>query len=282
MSFIIVVDSGCDLVNFPECENVIFERAPLTVRVGEKEYTDDFNLNIDEFMDDMMKCTTTTGSAAPSPSIWYEAYKKADNVFAITITSALSGSYSSAMAAKDMILDEYPDKKIHVIDSLSAGPELTIILYKLMEYIKEGLSFEEITDRITDYQNHTGLTFMLESLDNLIRNGRVNKYVGKIAGVLGIKIIGRASDKGELEVIHKARGKYMDQLVKTITDEGYQGGKLVISHCYNEDGAKKVQELLRESFPDCSAEIMPTSGLCSYYAENHGMLIGFEKGAAKK
>ena len=282
MSFIIVVDSGCDLVNFPECENVIFERAPLTVRVGEKEYTDDFNLNIDEFMDDMMKCTTTTGSAAPSPNIWYEAYKKADNVFAITITSALSGSYSSAMAAKDMILDEYPDKKIHVIDSLSAGPELTIILYKLTEYIKEGLSFEEITDRITDYQNHIGLTFMLESLDNLIRNGRVNKYVGKIAGVLGIKIIGRASDKGELEVMHKARGKYMDQLVKTITDEGYQGGKLVISHCYNEDGAKKLQELLRKSFPDCSAEIMPTSGLCSYYAENHGMLIGFEKRAVNK
>lgn len=277
MNFVIVVDSGCDLVNFPKCENVIFERAPLTIRIGEKEYTDDFSLDIDKFMDDMIHCTTTTGSAAPSPNIWYEAYKKADNVFAITITSALSGSYRSAMAAKDMILDEYPEKKIHVIDSLSAGPELTVILYKLTEYIKQGMSFKEITEKITAYKKNTGLGFMLESLDNFVRNGRVNKYVGKIAGVLGIRIIGRASDEGELEVVHKSRGKYLEQLAGMIISDGYKGGRLFIAHCYNESGANKLRELLHNHFPNASIEIMPTSGLCSYYAENHGLLAGYEK-----
>lgn len=277
MNFVIVVDSGCDLVNFPECENVIFERAPLTIRVGEKEYTDDFNLDIDGFMDDMIHCTTTTGSAAPSPNIWYEAFKKADNVFAITITSGLSGSYRSAMAAKDMILDEYPDKNIHVIDSLSAGPELTVILYKLTEYIKQGMSFEEITQKITKYKKNTGLGFMLESLDNFVRNGRVNKYVGKITGVLGIRIIGRASATGELEVVHKSRGKYLEQLANMVINDGYKGGRLVIAHCFNEDGANRLSKLLTERFPNCSIEIMPTSGLCSYYAENHGLLVGYEK-----
>lgn len=277
MNYVIVVDSGCDLINFPECENIIFERAPLTIRVGGKEYIDDFNLDIDGFMDDMIHCTSTTGSAAPSPSLWYEAYKKADNAFAITITSGLSGSYRSAMTAKDMILEEFPDKNVHVIDSLSAGPELTVILYKLTEYIKEGLSFEEITKKITDYKNNTGLGFMLESLDNFVRNGRVNKYVGKITGVLGIRIIGRASATGELEVVHKSRGKYLEQLVNMVISDGYKGGRLVIAHCYNEAGANKLCELLREHFADCSVEIMPTSGLCSYYAENHGLLIGYEK-----
>lgn len=277
MNYVIVVDSGCDLVNFPECENVIFERAPLTVRVGEKEYVDDFNLDIDSFMDDMIHCTTTTGSSAPSPEIWYEAFKKADNVFAITITGGLSGSYRSAMAARDMIIDEYPDKKVHVIDSLSAGPELTVLLYKLTEYIKLNLSFEEITEKITEYKKHTGLAFMLESLDNFVRNGRVNKYVGKIAGVLGIRIIGRASDKGELEVVHKSRGKYLEQLASMIINEGYNGGRMVIAHCYNRDGAEKLSSLIKEHFPDCQPEIMPTSGLCSYYAENHGLLAGYEK-----
>ena len=277
MNYVVVVDSGCDLVNFPECENVIFERAPLTIRVGEKEYIDDFNLDIDGFMDDMLHCTTTTGSAAPSPSIWYESFKKADNVFAITITSGLSGSYRSAMAARDMILDEYPDKKIHVIDSLSAGPELTVILYKLTEYIKQEMPFEEITEKITAYKENTGLGFMLENLDNFVRNGRVNKYVGKITGILGIRIIGRASTTGELEVVHKSRGKYLEQLADMVINDGYKGGRLVIAHCYNETGANKLSELFKERFPDCSIEIMPTSGLCSYYAENHGLLAGYEK-----
>lgn len=277
MNYVIVVDSGCDLVNFPECENIIFERAPLTVRVGEKEYVDDFSLDIDGFMDDMLHCTTTTGSAAPSPSLWYEAFKKADNVFAITITSSLSGSYRSAITAKNMLLEEAPDKNIHVIDSLSAGPELTVILYKLTEYIKEGLSFEEITRKITAYKENTGLGFMLESLDNFVRNGRVNKYVGKITGVLGIRIIGRTSADGELEVVHKSRGKYLEQLANMIINDGYRGGRLVIAHCYNRAGADKLCEILKERFKGCLVEIMPTSGLCSYYAENHGLLIGYEK-----
>ena len=277
MNYVIVVDSGCDLANFPECENITFERAPLTIRVGDKVYIDDFNLDIDGFMDDILHCTTTTGSAAPSPGIWYEAYKKADIAFAITITSGLSGSYRSAMAAKDMILDEYPDKKIHVIDSLSAGPELTVILYKLTEYIKQEMSFEEITEKITAYKENTGLGFMLENLDNFVRNGRVNKYVGKLTGVLGIRIIGRASTTGELEVVHKSRGKYLEQLANMVINDGYKGGRLVIAHCYNETGANKLCALLKERFPDCSIEIMPTSGLCSYYAEYHGLLVGYEK-----
>jgi DegV family protein with EDD domain len=181
------------------------------------------------------------------------------------------------MAAKDMILEEYPEKSVHVIDSLSAGPELTVLLYKLTEFIKSGLGFDEIVEKITEYQNNTGLAFMLDSLDNFVRNGRVNKYVAKITGVLGIRIIGRASTIGELEVVHKARGKYMDLLVNMIIDDGYNGGKMVIATCKNTAGAEKLKTAILIQFPTASIEIMPTSGLCSYYAERNGLLVGFEK-----
>ncbi len=281
MKYGIVVDSGCDIKALPEGnEDIIFERAPLKLRVGESEYVDDFSLDISEYMEAMKQCTTTTGSAAPSPDEWLQSYQKADIIFAITITGTLSGSHNSAMVAKDMLMEKFPDKQIHVIDSLSTGPEMTLLTYKLVEYMKQELPFQEIVDKITAYHQQTGLLFLLEALDNLVRNGRVNKYVASIVGILGIRIIGRASEKGTLDIMHKVRGQSSsyDKLVKSVIQDGFCGGKVVIAHCFNEKAANYIKEQICNQFPDCQVLITPTSGLCSYYAESNGLLIGFEKG----
>lgn len=279
MKYAIIVDSSCDLYIDDNYTNDTFmSRVPLRLRIGEKEYTDNFSLDIKSFMKEMRDYPGATGSAAPSPEEWYNEYKKADEVFAVTITSALSGSCSSAMAGKNMLLEEYPDKKIHIIDSKAAGPGLTLIVRKLQEYIEQRLSFEEIVEKITEYCKKIKVFFILESMDNLVKNGRVSAISGKLAGILGIKILGQASEEGTIELMHKARGKeaIYKKTIQNMLAKGYQGGKIIISHCFNEEKVKYIIDELKAYFPMERVEIMPTSGLCSYYAEERGIIIGFE------
>ncbi len=280
MKYGIVVDSGCDLTSLStEVTNKIdFTRAPLKLDVGDKEFIDDFNLNIKEFMTEMSAYKGKTGSAAPSPEAWLSAYEKSECVFAITITGGLSGSYASAKTAMDMFKEEYPDRKIHLIDSKSAGPEITLIVKKLTEYMSQDMSFEEIVEKIDEYCKHTHLLFVLKSLDNLVKNGRISKLKGSMAGILGIKILGTATEEGTLGLLEKCRGKMTayDKLVSEMIARQYTGGKVVIAHCFAQDTAQYLSDKIKESFPNSDIEIMPTSGLCSYYAEQGGILLSFE------
>lgn len=279
MKYAIIVDSSCDLYIDGNFENDTFmSRVPLRLRIGEKEYTDDFSLDVKAFMKEMKEYPGATGSAAPSPEEWYNAYKNADEVFAVTITSALSGSYSSAMVGKNMLLEDYPDKKIHIIDSKAAGPGLTLIVRKLQEYIKEKLSFEEIVERITEYCKKIKVFFVLESMDNLVKNGRVSVLSGKLAGLLGIKVLGQASEEGTIEMLHKARGRdtIYKKTIQEMLAKGYKGGKMIISHCFNNERAQYIIEAVKEYFPIENVEVMPTGGLCSYYAEQSGIIIAYE------
>lgn len=280
MQYGIVVDSGCDLIHLetPVTHPINFTRVPLKLDVGEQEFVDDFNLNIEQFMKESAAYKGKTGSAAPSPQAWFEAYEKSEYVFAISITSRLSGSYSSAQTGARLFKEQYPNRKIYVIDSKSAGPEITLIVKKLAEYISEGLDFDSICTRIEEYRKQTHLFFILKSLDNLMKNGRVSKLQGTAAGLLGIKMLGCASEEGQLELLQKCRGKMTayNKAIEEMIERHYQGGSIVISHCFAEDLATYIAESIRAKYPNCSIEIMPTSGLCSYYAEQGGILIGFE------
>lgn len=278
MKYGIVVDSSCDLRLIPgEEENLIYRRTPLRLRLDEKEWIDDDSLDTAVFMKELAECSHS-GSAAPSPQEWYQFYMQADEIFAITITSVLSGSHNSAALARQMALEEQPDKKIFLLDSMSTGPEMTLLVYRIRECIKKGMVFEQIVTEITEYRKRTRLLFALESLDNLVKNGRVSKLQGIMAGILGIRILGRASTEGTLEILQKCRGKQMvyDKLVKHMLSDGYRGTKIVISHCFQEEMAQYIHSLIRQHFPTCQIEIMPTAGLCSYYAERGGILVGYD------
>lgn len=280
MKYGIVVDSGCDMrsLNAGSENQIDFTRVPLKLDIGEKEFIDDFNLNTEEFMKEMYAYKGKTGSAAPSPEDYKRAYEKSENVFAITITGSLSASHSSAKAAKDMFLDKYPDRKIHLIDSKSTGPEMTLIVRKLTELIHQGLNFEEIVTKIEEYHRHTHLLFILKSLDNLVKNGRISRLKASMAGILGIKILGKASEEGTLELLDKCRGKMSvyDRAIEVMLSHKYKGGRVVIAHCFNVEVTEYIAASIKRIFPKYDIEIMKTSGLCSYYAEQGGILIGFE------
>ena len=271
----IVADSSANLaVNGGSVVSV-----PLKIITDQKEYVDDANLNTTAMVWDLQTYTGKSSTACPAPQDWLDAFGDAPYVFCITITSNLSGSYNAACIAKTDYELEFPDRKVCVIDSLSPGGEMELIAEKLREMIAADLGFEEICKNIKEYQQHTGLMFMLESMQNLANNGRVNKIVAKAAGILGIRAVGKASDVGTLEPMEKCRGekKALASLQKIMVDLGYAGGKIRISHCLNEAAANTLKQQFLADFPSADIQIRPTGGLCSFYAEKGGMIIGFEK-----
>lgn len=280
MKYGIVVDSGCDLLSLREevADKIDFSRAALKLDIGEKEFIDSFDLNIEEFMKEMYSYKGKTGSAAPSPDEWLKAYEKSENVFAITITGTLSASYSSAKIGMELFKERYPNRNIYLIDSKSTGPEMSLIVRKLTEYISEGIEFESICKKIEEYRTHTHLLYVLESLDNLVKNGRVSRLKASMAGILGIKMLRIASEEGTVELLHKCRGKMAvyDKAITEMLDRNYHGGRIVIAHCFANDVANYIVSKIREKYLDSDIDIMKTSGLCSYYAEKGGLLIGFE------
>ena len=275
MNFKIVADSSADQIILKE---VPFSSAPLKIITNEKEYVDNRELNVAEMINDLKNYSGKSSTACPSVADWLDSFEEAKHIFCVTITSNLSGSYNSAVIAKQEYETQYPDRKAFVIDSLSAGPELKLIVERLEQLILEDKTYEEICKEVTEYQKHTKLLFMLESLTNLANNGRVSKATAKIAGILGIRLVGKASDRGTLEPLEKARGekKGLSCILQNLKSLGYKGGKIRISHCLNRPLAELLSSVLKSEFGSTDIEIYPAAALCSFYAEKGGLLIGFE------
>ena len=275
MKMKIVADSSASLLSATDGS---FVSVPLTVRTDEREFVDNADLDIKEMTDYLASYKGKSGSACPSSQDWVDAFGDAEEVYAIAITSNLSGSFNSLRIAKDQYEEEHPGSKVCIIDSLSAGAELKLIIEKIQELKAEGKSFEEVCDAITEYQKHTHLVFCLKSLTNLARNGRVNPAVAKIAGVLNIHVVGIASSVGTLEQREKARGpkKALVAIDNLFKEFNYNGGKVIIDHCFNEADAITLKDHILESYPNADVRIAETRGLCSFYAEVGGLMIGVE------
>ena len=270
----IVLDSSANMATESHVSSV-----PLKIITDRKEYIDNAKLNTTEMVWQLQTYNGPSSTACPSPQDWLDAFDDKPYVFCIAITSGLSGSCNAANIAKADYELAFPGRKVCVVDSLSTGGEMELIAEKIQALIAADLSFEDICETIKDYQKSTGLLFMLESMNNLANNGRVSKIAAKAAGILGIRVVGKASDIGTLEPLEKCRGekKALTALVATMTSLGYEGGKVRISHCLNENAANQLKESILVLYPQADVQIRPTGGLCSFYAEKGGLLIGFEK-----
>ena len=274
--FKLIVDSSSNMVNDP-AHNV--EVVPLTVSFGGKDYIDDQNLNIQEFLSDMNKNQVAGKTTCPSIQAWLDALEGTEKAIIVTMTSGMSGTFSSALQAKNMYEEKHPSSQIIVVDSRSAGPELTIVLHGIEKMIQGDIRFVDLEEEIAEFRMHTHLLFILQSLHNLSLNGRVSPAAAKIAGLLKINLIGTASKDGKLEPLTKARGmkKAIRELLKYMKDDNYHGGEVIIDHCGNERDAETIKEKLQAEYPDAQITIRPMHGLCSFYAEEGGLMIGFNE-----
>ena len=275
MSFKIVSDSASNILRLP---GVSYASVPLKIITDRKEYIDNEALDVPQMVSDLRQYKGRSSTSCPNAQEWLDAFGDAKYVIAIAITSNLSGSCNAACQAKQLYEQEHPGAKVLVVDTLSAGPEMGLLIEKCKEFILEKLPIEQIGEKLEAYRQKTHLLFSLESLNNLARNGRVSPAVAKIAGVLGIRAVGRASDVGTLEQLHKCRGekKALETIFSEMKLRGFRGGKVRIAHCLNSGAANALKEAILGVFPKSDVRVDPTTGLCSFYAEQGGLMIGFE------
>ena len=271
----IVADSSCDMW---ELNGVDFAVAPITISTDNKHYVDNQELDVHLMSEELAKYKGVSHTACPSVGSWLDCYEGFDEIFVITLTGAMSGTYNSAMTAKGIYEEENENVKVHVFDSLSTGPEMRLLIEKLKEMIEEDLPFEEIVEKGQDYLNHSRLFFALKSLHNFAMNGRVSKTVASAIGVLNISIFATASEKGTIQQISKCRGekKVVKSMIEHLEDAGYHGGKVRISHADNLKLAHNVRDKILELYPNADIIVYPMGGLCTYYAEIGGLLVGCE------
>lgn len=278
----ILVDSCCDLS--PELlKRTKAVVAPLTVTIDGTDYVDDGTVEIGPYLEAMRASRTPARSACPSPALYTEQMLSGDGgCFVITLSSKLSGSHNAAVLGREHALEEAPGRRIHIFDSESASAGETYLALMLRDLIDAGKSFEEIISAVENKIRSLHTLFVLDSLDNLVKNGRVSKTVGLLANVLSIRLVMSDDGSGAIRQLAKVRGirGALAQMVETcrVHTEGMVAGsqRLVLSYCNCLDRAQQVYQLIREKCPAIGEIVMtPTSALSSMYAYDGGVIIAY-------
>lgn len=278
MNMKIVADSCCD-VNQEVQERTDLSLVPLTIEIDDERYRDDSSLDIDSFIENMNRSHEAPKTACPSPQDFIDEYKGEESVFVVTLSSKLSGTYRSAMLAKEIFLEEMGNKFIHVFDSLSASVGETLISLKISDLIRKGLKETEIVDRVNSYIKEMRTFFTLKSLDNLAKAGRINHIVAKVSSILSVNPIMADDKNGGIEVHEKVIGarRLFKRLAEVIGEQGLNLEERIlgIAHCNCLDRALAFKEevLKRYNFKDVI--IVRTAGISTVYAGDGGLVIAF-------
>jgi len=278
MTIQILADSCCDLNK--ELQNKYdIQIVPLKIYANGNEFIDDENLDRSALIDSMKKDDDSPNTASPSPQSFIEKFKEEDSSFVVTLSSKLSGSYQNANLAKSMFLEEVNDKFVHIFDSLSASAGETIISIKIGELIQKDLDKQSIIEKVNDYIDEMKTMFVLDSLDNLIKAGRLNKVKGKLASFFNIKPIMGSNGKGEIKLLDKTRGskRALNKLVKLIGEKGeeFEEKILGIAHCNALEKAEKLKKNIEEKYNFKDIIIVETGGISTVYANEGGIVIAF-------
>ena len=287
MSWAIIADSSCNLRAFtPTATDCAYLCAPLKINVGGEEYVDDADLDVAELNARVAASNEASSSACPSAGEWADLFRSADNVIAVAISSNLSGSYEAALIARNIVMDEYArehggvieGKNIFILDSHAAGGKLEVIVKLLDRYLTGNPSFDDAVEYAQALEAASQVLYSLSSYENLVKNGRMPRLAGTIASKLNIRMLGTASAQGTIKIVGPTRGekKMYRKVVETMRDDGYHGGAVFIDHVDNEPAAQALATAIRVTWPEAEIEILPCGGLCSYYAEESGLIIGYE------
>ena len=277
MAYKIIGDSCTDITEEMKKEGTV-SLVPLTLTIEEEEFIDDETFDQKEFLAKMKASPECPKSACPSPERYMQEFEGQEECYVITLSSKLSGSYNSAVLAKEMYLEEHPDAKIEIVDSRSASSGQVLLAMKIKEFKENGLSFEEVTKKITEFRKTMETRFVLESLENLRKNGRLSRVTYTICNVLNIRPVMRADD-GEIVKVDQVRGhnKALMRMVEHIAEDAKSAMKdiVVIAHCNNRERAELVKREILKRVPIKKSFIVETAGVSTLYANNGGIIVSY-------
>lgn len=274
----IIADSAADLTREMMDEGDV-EKIPFHLFLGEDEYVDNNQLDVLSFIQDMVKSKDLPRTACPSPHHFMETFKEVKEGFVVAISKELSGTYNAAMLALEQFSEEHGERKIHVVNSKSAAAGENLVVRKLMELRDEGLDFEGMTEQIENFISNMKTYFISESLENLMKNGRISRFSGTMAAVLSIIPIMGADKEGKIVLFNKTRTKkkayrkLVDMIVSEVEDP--ETKTLSISHVDNEERAFLLRDEVKARVSFKEIVIQQSNGLSSLYADNKGIVVAF-------
>ena len=281
MSFQIIGDSCCDYP-YLEDDYTWLIRVPLTIELDDEIFVDDKNLRSSILISKMAASRNAPKSACPAPGTYLEAYEcGADEVYVVTLSDKLSGSYNSAVIAANMFSENHPDKKVFVFSSHSASAGQLAICNKIRSLALEGVPFDDIVKQTLEFINNITTYFILETLEVFRKNGRLNHLQSIITGALKLKLVMGGDKNGNICVRGKALSmdrviiKMAEQIAEKCKGMDMSGRTLFITHCKCPDRARYASEQImqRVNFKDC--KIFKAGGISTIYANSGGMIIAY-------
>lgn len=277
MSYKIAIDSCGELLDEWKNDERI-ESIPLTLTVGGENIIDDATFDQKDFLKKVADCPECPKSACPSPERYMKAYEcEAEHIYAVTLSAELSGSYNSAILGKNLLLEEQPEKKVHVFNSKSASGGQSLIAMKIIECEEKGLSFGEVVSDVEKYIEEMSTFFVLENLETLRKNGRLSRVKALVASALKIKPVMGSTPEGTICQLDQARGmnKAIVKMVDHIGEKGINIPEktVAITHCNCPERAKMLEEAIREKLHPAKIVVMDTAGVSSMYANDGGVIV---------
>ena len=281
MTYKIVCDSSCDLKTAVlQPDRLYLDVIPLRLSVGSREWLDDEALRVPDLMEAIREEKSASSTACPSPAAFAHAFEAVDCSVCFTISGSLSGTYNAAVLARDLVLEEHPQKKICVIDSKSTAGAMMLLTRRAQELLEaeDEPDFEAVCSKLRLYQASLRTVFTLECYDNLIKNGRMRPLVGTLLRSLGIHIIADGTPQGTIHVAGKAKGETKTfqgiiQLMRQSKD--CTDADVIVTHCENLPGALRLKQMILSELPVKDVAIVAGRGLNSFYAMQNGLIVGF-------
>ncbi|WP_405099215.1 DegV family protein [Oceanobacillus sp. FSL H7-0719] len=283
MQIQLMTDGGADI---PQqlIEQLNIKIVPLYLHFSDGEYQTGRTLSLESFHHKVKELNEVPLSSAPSPNDFYKAYKNvpADRpIIMLNMSKELSSTHANAVFAKDMLLEEEPDRKVAVINTKSASGAIALLLHELNEKIKDNYTFENLVQHIEERIENTATLFVLNTLDNLVRGGRISKVTGKIAKTLNIKLLMRASEEGTIEVTEKVRGnkKAVTRFINQIGEyaKNFEHKALFMSHCNSESKAKNLLQDIKNKYPFKETFLCDTGPIIATHGGEGAIVIAFFK-----
>ena len=278
MSFKIVVDSCCDLT--PQMRrDPCFVKVPLTIHSNGSIFVDDDTLDQADLLWSMKQSAEAPSTACPSPQAYLDAFQGAEtDIYVVTLSALLSGSHNSAEQARALLEEEHPEKNVHVFNSCSAASGEVLIALKIRELAASGMPFKKVVREVEQYIYQLQTLFVLESLENLRKNGRLTKAQAVVTGALHIKLFMGATPEGEICKLgqalsmKQALGKLVDRIA---ADPHHKGRTVAICHCSCMDRAFQVKQQIEAKCQAGQILILEAGGITTVYANAGGIVVAY-------
>lgn len=278
MSFKIVVDSCCDLT--PQMQkDPCFIRVPLTISSNGSTFVDDETFDQADLLWAMKQCEEAPATACPSPQTYLDAFLcGAEDIYVVTLSALLSGSHNCAQQARGMLEEEHPEINVHVFNSCSAAAGELLIAMKIKELAASGMPFKKVVREMEQFVYQMQTMFVLESLENLRKNGRLTKLQAVVTGALRIKLLCGATPEGEISklgqalTVKQALNKLVDRMAG---DVSHVGRTLAIVHCNCLERAFQVKAMVEEKCQFANIIISEARGITTVYANDGGIVVAY-------